>query len=673
LAAVTSYKAEHCSGASCTLFAEIRTSGTASCSGTGSTVDTFYCYRVRATDAAKWARMSTGGIATRVPPCFPMSHDRLRKDGIPIGWLLADGPVQDVRAMNGTKMAKGIAENFNLISVGLMLVVAAAAYYNSFSGPFVLDDILAIRDNPTLRELWPLSSPLAPIPGGLTVSGRPTFNLSLAINHAISGTNVWSYHALNLLIHLLAGLALFGIVRRTLEKIAHPAALPLSLLAAMLWIAHPLQTESVTYMVQRAESLMGLLYLVTLYAVLRSADSRRPWIWSMAAVSACAVGMGTKEVMATAPVIILLYDRTFLAGTFLEAWRKRKWSYVLLALTWIPLIWLIALTGNRDTSAGFGVAVPWWSHAMMQPAAIAHYLRLFLWPHPLIFDYGVIEPQGVRDVLPFALIVLPLLVMTTMGLIRNTYWGFLGAWFFLILAPTSSLLPSGRQTFSEHRMYLPLAALSVAAVLALFALLRRRTRLTVLVGTLWVGALCLVTIDRNKDYRSDLALYANVVSTYPHNAYGQFVYATALLGRGQDAEALKHLDIAVKLKSDDKAIHINRAYALLRLNRMAEAIPEYEAGFRLGPVSPDTFLGYATALVSVGRMDEGMGYFSDYTRRRPQDASAHYTVGQLLLAAGRNTEAIEYLVRAQAIAPGVPEIEASLKRAQQGPIRGKSR
>jgi Flp pilus assembly protein TadD len=418
-------------------------------------------------------------------------------------------------------------------------------------------------------------------------------------------------------------------------------------------------------MVQRAESLMGLLYLVTLYAVLRGADSRRPWIWYALAVIACALGMGTKEVMATAPIVVLLYDRAFLTGSFPEAWRKRRGLYVLLALTWMLLFWLLAFSGNRDGSYGLEIGVPWWSHAAMQFAAITRYLWLSLWPHPLIFDYGLIEPHGIRDILPYALIVLPLLTVTAMGLIRNQPWGFLGAWFFLILAPTSSFVPSGRQTFSEHRMYLSLAALGVAAVLALYFLLQRRTRLTVLVGALWIAVLCLMTVHRNRDYRSDLALYANVVTSYPGNAYGQFVYANAQLTRGQNEEALKHFDIAVRLKSDDKAIHLNRAYTLLRLKRAAEAVAEYEAGLRLGPVSPDTFLGYAAALVSVGRNDEGMGYFSEYTRLRPRDAAAHFTVGQLLIAAGKSAEAIGYLERAQAIVPDSPEIKALLEEARR--------
>jgi hypothetical protein len=137
------------------------------------------------------------------------------------------------------------------------LLIAAAvgcAYADSLSGPLVLDDIPSIADNPTIRHLGSAFWAPALTTGG----GRPVLNLSLALNHAISGTAVWSYHAVNLAIHLLAGWALFGIVRRTLAPRAGARAAPIALAVALLWVLHPLQTESVTYIVQRAESLMGL-------------------------------------------------------------------------------------------------------------------------------------------------------------------------------------------------------------------------------------------------------------------------------------------------------------------------------------------------------------------------------------------------------------------------------
>ena len=169
----------------------------------------------------------------------------------------------------------------------MLATCTVAAYGRTFSVPLVFDDLFSIAHNATIRH-W--STALRP-PLESTSSGRPILNLSLALNYALSGTAVWSYHALNLLIHVLAGLTLFGIVRRTLlgwsalsltrlatsfaekrvgDNALHPTIV--AFCAALLWSLHPLQTEAVTYIVQRAESLMGLFYLLTIYCFVRFAE-----------------------------------------------------------------------------------------------------------------------------------------------------------------------------------------------------------------------------------------------------------------------------------------------------------------------------------------------------------------------------------------------------------------
>ena len=234
----------------------------------------------------------------------------------------------------------------------ILAAIAAAAYSRTFSVPMFYDDVPSILHNPTLRHLgsafWP--------GGRSTVSGRPVLNLSLALNYAVSGTNVWSYHALNLAIHALACMALFGIVRRTLAPREGERASIIAFCVALTWAVHPLLTESVTYLVQRAESLMGLLYLLTLYCFIRgaAADAVRPRAWQALAVIFCLLGMGAKEVMVSAPLIVLLYDRTFLAGSFREAWRRRRGVYAGLAATWLILPFLVLSTHGRGGPQGSG-------------------------------------------------------------------------------------------------------------------------------------------------------------------------------------------------------------------------------------------------------------------------------------------------------------------------------
>ena len=154
------------------------------------------------------------------------------------------------------------------------------------------------------------------------------------------------------------------------------AAGGLAFAAAALWLVHPLQTSAVTYLSQRAESLVGLLLLATLACSLRG--------WSVGAVVCCALGMASKEVMAVAPVLVLLHDRTFLAGSFREALRRRPAMYAGLAATWGLLAALVLSTHGRGGSVGFDAGTSPWEYAATQPAAIATYLGLAVWPHPLV-------------------------------------------------------------------------------------------------------------------------------------------------------------------------------------------------------------------------------------------------------------------------------------------------
>ena len=175
-------------------------------------------------------------------------------------------------------------------AIGIALA-AIAAYHNSFQVPLVFDDQTWITNNPTIRRLWPLGPVVFP-PKTAVVGGRPVLNLTLAINYALGGTDVWGYHAVNLAIHILAAWTLLGIVRRTLllPKLRDrfgTAATPIAVAVAILWTVHPLQTAAVTYLTQRNESLMALFYLLTLYGVVRGATAAglRAGIWYSAAIA----------------------------------------------------------------------------------------------------------------------------------------------------------------------------------------------------------------------------------------------------------------------------------------------------------------------------------------------------------------------------------------------------
>ncbi len=554
-----------------------------------------------------------------------------------------------------------------LLAAGLIVAATFAAYQNSFRGPFILDDEGSITDNLTIRRLASALSPPheGAHDGGLTVSGRPFVNLSLALNYAVGGTAVRGYHWANLAIHTAAALVLFGVVRRTLRQPAlsrhGAAALPVALATAVIWAVHPLQTEAVTYVVQRAESLMGLCYLLTLYAFIRGTEPGAARGWPILAVAACVLGMASKEVMVSAPLMVLLYDRTFVAGSFRDAWRQRRGLYAGLAASWLLLGYLVASTGgNRGGSIGFGIGVDWWAHAATQFRAVTRYLELSLWPSPLVFDYGTEWGGPASEVALHALLVVGLAAITVLGLRRSSAIGFAGAWFFAILAPTS-LLPADTQMTVEHRMYLPLAAVVALGAAGLHALLGRRGLIGLAGLAIGLGWL---TAQRNLDYRSAVAIWQDTVTKRPDNARAQLNLGAALLLQGRTADAAGHFEQALRIKPDYSMAHNNLGVALVQLGRAPEAIGHYEEALRLNPADGEIPHNLGDALLLLGRVPEATEQYHRALRLRPDYADAQdNNLGNVLLHEGQTARAIELFEAALRLNPRFAEAHNNLGNA----------
>jgi len=613
-----------------------------------------------------------------------------------------------------------------LLAGAVITAAAVAAYANSLSGQFAFDDVPTIVNNPTIRHLGDLRTVLSPPPGGYTVSGRPILNLSLAIDYALGGTDVRLYHATNLLIHILAGLTLFGIMRRTLDRIRGTGFQPvlgnehgleahatfLACAVALIWTVHPLQTESVTYIIQRAESLMGLFYLLTLYGFIRHADesasgkrkaesgnaspgqgskfSLSTFRFPLLSVAACLLGMATKEVMVSAPVIVLLYDRTFVAGSFRAAWRLRKMYYVGLALTWILLVYLAAGTGNRGSTAGVNVGVSLVSYWLTQFPAIVHYLSLVFWPAPLVLDYGTSLVPSAGSVLLPIVVVAGLAVGSAWLLFAETRSsklktrnlraaGFAGAYFFAILAPTS-VIPVIVQVMAEHRMYLALAPVVAMTVVGGYGLLewayrqagRSGSPLRIYLPLCLAAAtgLALVTAHRNEDYRTEFTLWAKTAAQRPDNPRAQCNYGVALSDRGDMPAAIDRYRIALQLKANYPEAHNDLGIALADTGHGPESIAEYQEAVRLDPGFAEAYNNLGNAYYHLGRLPEAIANYEEARRLAPDKPDFDNNLGLALTRAGRPLEAIPVYGHALELKPGFVQVHINLGIILDGLGRG---
>ena len=386
--------------------------------------------------------------------------------------------------------------------------------------------------------------------------------------------------------------------------------------------------------------------------------------------------MATKEVMATAPLMVLFYDRTFLAGTFREAWRRRWGIYLALAATWLPLAGLVASGGgNRGGSVGFGVPVAWWAYGLTQFQAVARYLWLSLWPHPLVFEYGMFWVHGAAEVIPYAIPVLLALAATLWLLFSPSGigsgargLGFLGAWFFGILAP-SSLMPGTTQMIVEHRMYLPLAAAMVALVLGIQAAVAkiseqgaaaRHWLFACLALALGFGVL---TSRRNQVYRSELALWGDTLAKRPDNVVAHFNLGSALCQAGRVPEGMEQFRRAVQLRPDLAVTHLNLASQLVKTGGMAAAVPEFQQALRINPGSVEASVGLGVALASLGHPADAIPLYQEVLQVRPDNAQAHDNLGNALLQLNRLPEAATEYAEAVRLEPESARAQVNLGNA----------
>lgn len=548
--------------------------------------------------------------------------------------------------------------------VPVLLAAIAGAYYNSFSGAMVFDDY---------RVLLPLvqgsSIPWSEL---LFQTSRPLVYVSFALNYLVGGEQVWSYHAVNLAIHAGAAVLLYLVLRRLLHAAGAAASATLALVASLVWAVHPVQTESVTYLVQRAESLAGLGVLACMYASLRAAEAHGRG-WAAAAVAACALAMATKPVAVIAPVAVVLMDRAFLFPSFAEAWRARWRLYAGLAATWL-LLAATLIMGRVDyaETAGAVPSMPWWRYAATQPGVILHYLRLAVWPRALVIDYGWPLARQMQDILPQALLLAALAAATAWAWRQRPAWGFLGVWWWLTLSPSSSVIPI-MDVAVEHRLYLPLASI---AVLAAFATQAAATRarapwLGVAVAAAVVLALGARTVRRNEDYASPARLWREALLARPDNPRAHYNLGTILGSYGAWEAAIRHFNQAVELEQQwagpgvpagerlasfgghpmQAQTHSAIGWILARQGRTTEALPHLRRAVELMPKDAEKRNNFGNGLLLAGQPAEAQTQFREALRLRPRFAEAANGLGVALLRLGRRDDAIASFQRAIALRP----------------------
>jgi Flp pilus assembly protein TadD len=552
----------------------------------------------------------------------------------------------------GSKEAASRPGPAALVPLAAILLLGVAAYANALGGAFVFDDVRLVRDNAVLRDLGRVAS----LEGLQLFPHRWVAFLTFALNYRLLGPAPWGFHAVNVAIHLGSAALVFALVTlafrtpRVAASALAPHARSVAFVAAALFVAHPIQTQAVAYVVQRMTSLATLLYLGAVVAWLRwrldgPARGAAGALRYGAVLLLALLAMKTKEVAFTLPFAIVLAELAFFETTRADLLRLVP---VLATVAIVPLTWLRA--------AGAPV-----SELLRSAAAITHvqtdlgrleylatqlpvqvtYLFLLLLPvgQNLDHDYPIHRSFLDPEVLSAAAVVVPLAALaawlwarTRRGAVRPLdpaarLAGFGIAWWFLAHLVESSVIPIV-DVVNEHRVYLPSAGLFPAIAVGIAALARRRwepalaARRTVLAGAVLAVLLGAATVARNRVWATDVSLWTDAARKSPGKSRPWLDLGTALREAGRPEAAIASLRRGLELEPGSAYGHAQLAAVLLSTGRGPEAEPELRAALSLAPDDPETLFNAATWLWQTGRRDDARPLYARFVATAPQGYEA---------------------------------------------------
>lgn len=512
---------------------------------------------------------------------------------------------------------------------------------------------------------------------------------------------------MNVLLHCVNACLLMALAERLLARPGILAAVRIRAAAvgcagSLLWALHPLGTAAVTYVVQRAESLGALMMIATVLAWLSGVlDAPRPGITRLLQVACLSALAGTaKETAVAIPIVTLLIDRALVAGSWRATMRHWQW-HAAAAASWPSIAVMITALGGRGSSAGFDSASPW-LYLLTQSQAIWLYLARITWPHTFVFDYGYLLSSGLTESWPWLAATSGLFVAVCCGFAKRPA-AFLGPLlFFVLLAPTSSIIPVKTQTIAEHRAYLASAALIIPAVAAGWLVASRQPRLSPRMAVAAVGLLAVAlgirTAFRNHDFLTPERLWRTSLTAEPRNTRAMINLSTLLIRKEDEASlaeaerllaavarsgrfpraltvnqgmlhatrreyaaALTSFDRALTLTPDAAELLADRGFALWKLGRLEAAIESFDRSIQSDAGNPRTWLNRGNVAYDLGRPDEAESDFSRAVRIDPEYAKGWGHLGFARHERGDRDGAAQAFDRAVACAPR--DAEARYNRA----------
>lgn len=582
------------------------------------------------------------------------------------------------------------------LALALIALTAVIIYSNIYQGEFVFDDVRTIEENQTIRGLSKFLSLKQ------FVKPRSIVDLTFALNYRFGGLNVFGYHLVNLIIHIINGVIVYFLALTIFRQVRgrrtedggnltcqspinnQQSSIPLAaLFAALIFIAHPIQTQAVTYTTQRYASLAALFFMASVLFYLKGriiaqnsklktqnsklpSFSLQPSAFYVLCITCGILAFMSKQNTASLPAVILLVEYLCIDSTW-EGWKKK--------LPWIGLAFVLCLTAVLYVSGAFGVigrggnlledvsdftrdsrVISRWSYLCTQFSVVVVYIRLLFFPVGQNADDMYPFRSGFFDGLtPLAFLFLAGLVVLAVWRRKKTPVITLAIfWFFITLSVESSIIPI-RDALFEHRLYLPMFGFALAVSYALFYLLSRRELWGVITSLGIIIALGTATYQRNRVWQDYVSLWTDVLEKSPHNFRAHANLGIGLYSEQKTKKAISHFLQAIKLRPNYDLAHYNLGLAFERQGALKPAVAYYREALRIKPDYVKAHVNLGIALAREGNLEEAVSHFLTAIRFKPDSAEAHLNLGIAMERQGNLDGAVQHYSEALRINPGSPD------------------
>ena len=566
---------------------------------------------------------------------------------------------------------------FGIFSLKLSIAAFTALlilliYSSSLGGPFLFDDGSNIQENPHIRLTRLNWEDLMQAGFESPLSNRPVANMSFALNYYLAGYRVGGYRLVNILIHILAGLFLYLFFKTTLSLPAvqarygiHPW-LPYA--AVLIWLVHPMHTQSVAYVVQRMNSMAAMFYVLAmwLYARARLSQNRlnQGFLLTGCMLSGL-LALGTKEIAATLPLFIFLYEWYFFQDLS-RTWLKRGLIFGAAMLLLIIGVSYLYLDGQPLTRLMAGYQTRNFTlvqRVLTEGRVIMLYLSLLIYPNPnrLNLDYDFPISHSLLDPITTLLswsVIIACLALAV-GLARkDRLLSFCLLWFLANLAIESSII--GLEMVFEHRTYLPsMLIILMGLVLAERYATSKALRITAICSVVMV--FCAWTFERNSVWGSDVAIWSDTVTKSPQKARPHNNLGNALKLRGDIAGAIAQYKEALRINPNYTKAYNNLGNALAAQGNYDQAVEQFEHALQLNPAYAEAYNNIGVTLAGQKKFEEATAYFAEALRLKPDHAGAYNNMGAALVKMGRYQDALAHFYTALRLNPRDEETRKNVR------------